>query len=101
MFERRKDPAERVDSEQAQRGDSGESSPGLEDRLRALIDLERATLDSVEQREAQQLAARKAETEKLLAAAEQTLAEAQMREQQERVTERSMVELEENLVEAW
>jgi hypothetical protein len=100
-FGRKKDPAEQVDLEQLDRSETGEDGPGLEERLRALIDLERATRDSFEQREAEQLAARRAETDERLAAAEEALAEAQMREEQERVAQRSLAELEKNLVEAW
>jgi chromosome segregation ATPase len=97
----RKDPPEQLDSGDIDRADSGESGQGLEERLRALIDLERATRDSFEQRAAEQLAARRAETNERIAAVEEALTEVQIREEQERVAKRSLAELEKNLVEAW
>jgi chromosome segregation ATPase len=98
---RRKDPAEQVEPEQIQRGDADENGPALEQRLQALVELERETRDLFEQREAEQLAASKAEAEQRLVEAEAALAEAQTREHQQRETERSLVEMENNLVDAW
>jgi hypothetical protein len=100
-FVRKQDPAEQVDPEHLDRNDSGEEAPGLEERLRALIDLERATADLLEQRQTEQLAAWRAEADKRLAAAEEALAEAQMRKEEERAAKRSLAEMEKNLVDAW
>lgn len=100
-FGRRKDPAEQVDSEQMPRDDPAENGPAVEQRLQELVELERATRDLFEQREAQQLEAWRAEADQRLGAAEALLAEAQTLEHQRHEAERSLIEMEKNLVDAW